>query len=275
MPRFAANIGDGWLFNEVRYLKRFTAARKAGFRAVECAWPYATPAHETARAAREAGVEFVLLNTPFDAQKGKVGFLGYGIHPEHESDFDRSLDKALAYADTVGCPNVHVMSGILLEGQSPDVATRTLVDNLKRAKDRAYRSHPDIALVVEPICNFAAPGYFLSSVQQALAILHQVNVDVKPSEPRVSLQFDMYHAQIADGNIVNLLKENIDIIKHMQLAGVPNRNEPSESELDYSYVFREIDQLSWSGWIGCEYKPKGDTVQGLSKWFTPHSRSSL
>jgi hydroxypyruvate isomerase len=257
MPRFAANVS--LMYTEVPFLERFQAAARDGFAAVEFLFPYAQPAEIVAAALDRAGLELVLFNLP--AGEFERGERGFAALPGREADFDRAFSTALAYAQALRSPRLHVMSGILPDGADRGRARATLVGNLKRAAPAAAAS--GITLLIEPINTRDIPGYFLNRQDEAHAIVADV------AEPNVKVQMDLYHCQIVEGDLAMKLRRYIAGVGHMQIAGVPERHEPSLGELNYPYLFELIDELGYGGWIGCEYRPKAETSAGLG-WVAPH-----
>jgi len=256
MPRFAANLS--MMFTEHDFLDRFAAAADAGFAAVEYLFPYDHPADELARRLERAGVEQVLFNLPpGDWAKAERGLAAL---PGREADFARAVDQALAYAKPLRCPKLHAMAGILAPDADRALARRTYIANLRHAAARAAEA--DITLLIEPINTRDIPGYFLNRPSEARQIIAEVGA------PNLALQFDVYHCQIMVGDLATQIRTHADITGHIQIAGVPDRHEPDVGEINYPYLFDVIDQTGYEGWIGCEYRPKGETADGLG-WLKP------
>jgi hydroxypyruvate isomerase len=251
MPRLAANLS--MMFQELPFLDRFKAAADAGFRGVEFLFPYDFPAETIRSKLDESGLEQALFNLPpGDWDKGERGLAAM---PGREEDFSDALAKALDYAEALDCPRLHVMSGIVPEGTSQEACTETLIGNLRRAAPLAAERGK--TLIIEPINTRDIPGYFLNYQKQALSILDAVGA------PNVRLQFDLYHCQIMEGDLAIHMREQLGVIEHIQIAGVPGRHEPDVGEINYPYLFALMDGLGYQGWVGCEYKPRGETVAGL------------
>jgi hydroxypyruvate isomerase len=255
MPRFDANLS--FLFNEVPFLDRFAAAAHAGFGAVEFAYAYEYPVKElTARLAAN-GLEQVLINTPpGDLAAGDRGLAGV---PGREHEFAASFATAMRYAQALSCPRIHVMSGVLPGGA--DEATRarhrsTFVRNLRFAAGEA--TEDGVTLTIEPINTRDMPGYLLNTQAEAHAIREEVGA------PNLKVQMDLYHAQIVEGDLSVKLRRWLDDIGHIQIAGVPERHEPDEGELDCYALFELLDEIGYKGWVGCEYRPRDGTVPGLA-----------
>ena len=247
MPRFAANLT--MMFNEVPFLDRFEAAAKAGFKGVEILFPYEYPVEEIAARLKANGLQLVLFNAPpGDWNKGERGLAAL---PGREAEFEATLRQALAYAEALRCPRVHVMAGLVHHGAS----RATYVANLKKAAPIA-RDH-GVELLIEPINTRDIPGFFLNRTSEARAVIYEVG------EPNLRLQFDIYHRQVMEGDVATAIREYASLTRHYQLANPPDRGEPDEGELNYAWLFRLIDETGFDGWIGCEYRPRRGTVEGL------------
>lgn len=248
MPKFAANLS--MMFTEHAFLDRFAAASNAGFTGVEFLFPYDFEAEEIHGALTKAGLKQALFNTPpGDWQAGERGMAAI---PGRNQEFREFFEQALDYADILQPDAIHVMAGNAA-GKS---AQATFIDNLSWAAEEAG----DQQLVIEPINSRDMPGYFLNRSDQAVAILQTVGA------PNLKLQFDMYHVQIMEGDLTRRLERMIPFLGHVQIAGVPDRHEPDAGELNTNHLFETLDRLGYAGWVGCEYHPAGDTVEGLG-WF--------
>lgn len=254
MPRFAANLS--FLFTELDFLDRFTAAADAGFKAVEFMFPYAYKAEEIKARLDDNGLELVLFNLPPGHwDKGERGFAAL---PDRANEFASAIDLALRYAEALECSKLHVMAGLESHGASRDI----FVSNIRLASLWALGNHIDI--LIEPINTRDMPGYFLSRLDAAREIIAEVG------EPNVGLQFDLYHRHIMDGGVEAAIGDYKDITRHYQCASPPDRGEPDKGDLDYPKIFDLIDATGYKGWIGCEYKPRGKTVDGLG-WFAKYA----
>lgn len=251
MVRLSANIG--FLWPDRPLLERIEAAGRAGFRGVEMHWPYDVPADALAAACRKAGIVVLGLNTA--AGNVAAGEFGLGALPGREADFAAALDQALRYAVALGAPFIHAMAGIVDPGSRD--AERTLVANLTTAADRAAGS--GIGLLLEAINPRDKPEYFYSTVERVAEIIRRVD------RPNVKLMFDAYHVGVAQGDILRRLEKLLPLVGHIQIAAVPSRAEPDEGEIAFDRVLEAIDSLGYTGWVGCEYKPRADTDLGL-KW---------
>jgi hydroxypyruvate isomerase len=249
MPRFAANLS--FMFNELPFLDRFEAAAKAGFKAVEFLFPYEFPAREIAARLKANGLTQALFNLPpGDWTRGERGLAGI---PGREAEFEAAMKTALEYATALGCQRVHAMPGLRHHGAD----RRTYVANLKKGARMAARSGIDV--IIEPINTRDIPGFFLNTTAEARAVIYEV------SEPNLGLQFDLYHRQIQEGDTAMAIREFGHLARHYQIANPPDRGEPDDGEMNYRYLFRMIDESGFKGYVGCEYKPRNGTVEGL-KW---------
>jgi hydroxypyruvate isomerase len=257
MPRFAANLS--MMFTEVPFLDRFALAARAGFRAVEFLFPYDHPAAEIATRLKDNGLELVLFNAPpGDWANGERGTASL---PDRRAEFRDSIAKALDYAAALSCPRLHVMAGLAPAGMAHDTLTATYAANLDWAAEQAGKI--GVKPVIEPINHRDIPGFFLNTTDQAAAVIQALG------PARVGMQFDLYHCQITEGDIVKRVEKHLPLIAHMQVADNPGRNEPGTGEVNWPFVFARIDALGFRGWIGCEYRPAGETHAGLS-WFAPY-----
>jgi 2-dehydrotetronate isomerase len=257
VPRFAANLS--MMFQEHAFLDRFAAARAAGFDGVEFLFPYAFPAEEIAARLRGSGLAQALFNMPpGDWDKGERGVAAL---PGREAEVATGVDRALSYAEALGCTRLHCMAGIPPAGADRTACRAAFVANLRHAA-RACAAK-GVTLVIEPINTRDIPGYFLNYQRDARAIIEEVGAD------NLRLQLDLYHCQIMEGDLAAHVREFLPITGHVQIAGVPERHEPDVGEVNYPYLFDLLDSLGYDGWVGCEYRPKGRTEDGLG-WFERH-----
>ena len=247
MLRFCANLT--FLFTELPFLDRFEAAAKAGFKAIEIGNPYEASAGEIAAKLKSNGLTLVLINTT--AGDGAKGERGRSALAGREKDFDADLETALGYCAATGCKLLHVMAGLVHQGARRD----TFVANLKKASRKAAAA--GITTVIEPINRRDIPGYFLNKLAEARAIIHEVG------EPNLGLQFDLYHRQVEDGDVAVAIKEYAALTRHYQIANPPDRGEPDEGDLNYRWLLQQVDASGYKGWVGCEYKPRARTEDGL------------
>jgi 2-dehydrotetronate isomerase len=248
MPRFAANIS--LMFPERPFIERIKAAADAGFKAVEAQFPYHVEAIDIADACAMAGVKLALINAP--PGNWDAGERGLAALPGREQEFRDSIDVALEYADTAESPRIHVMAGCIAADE--DGALETYEKNILYAADRARKE--DIEVVIE---NIVMPGYFLVFPDQVADIVRRLE------QKNLKMLFDAYHAQRAQGNLAEFLEHNLDIIGHVQVAGVPGRHEPDKfNEVNWRFIFDFLDAQGYDGWVGAEYNPRGETLRGLS-----------
>ena len=252
MPKLAANLT--MLYNEIDFLDRFDAAAKSGFAGVEYLFPYAYPKEQIAERLERHRLVQVLHNLPAgDWAKGERGI---ACDPKRVGEFQDGVGKAIDYARTLGCKQVNCLAGIAPKGVDPERVRETFVSNLRFAAEKLAAA--SIKLLIEPVNTFDIPNFFLSRTQQALDVIRDVD------SPNIYLQYDVYHMQRMEGELANTIKANVPRIAHLQIADNPGRNEPGTGEINYRFLFGFVDAIGYDGWIGCEYKPKTTTVQGLS-----------
>jgi hydroxypyruvate isomerase len=254
MPRFSANLS--FLFTEVPFLERFAEAAHAGFRAVEFAFPYDYQAREIATRVEAQKLDVVLFNTP--PGNWAAGDRGLASLPGREHDFAASVSTALRFAKGLKCSRLHVMAGVL--PHDADAAERAkrlrlFIRNLKFACEEAAAQ--DVTLLIEPINPRDMPNYFLNTQTEAHAIREEVG------SPNLRVQMDLYHAQIVEGDLTAKIRRWMPHIGHFQIAGVPDRHEPDQGEVNYAWMFKLLEELKYDGWIGCEYRPAQGTAAGL------------
>ncbi len=259
MPRFAANLST--MYAEHGFLDRFAAAAGDGFRAVECQFPYDFDRAELAQRLGDAGLAQVLINAPPGDQH--AGERGLACLPGREDDFRRGFaEQALPYAAALRCPRVHVMAGLAPAGAERAALSATYLANLGWAACLAERE--GVEVLIEPINGRDIPGFFLNRQDEAHAIVAEVGA------PNLKVQMDLYHCQIVEGDLAMKLRRHLPTgrVGHLQVAGVPARDEPDGGELNHPFLFGLIDELGWHGHVGCEYRPRAGTSAGLG-WFAP------
>lgn len=257
MPRFCANLT--MLYGELDFLDRFEAAKKDGFSGVEYLFPYAYPKEELAERLERHGLTQALHNLP--AGNWEAGERGIASRPERVGEFQDSVGKAIEYATALGCQQVNCLAGIPGESTSAEAARRTLIENLRFAAPKLAQA--GIKLLLEPVNTRDIPGFFVNRSAQAMAIIDEADSD------NLYLQYDFYHTQVMEGDLVPTFKRLKDRIAHVQIADNPGRNEPGTGEINYPFIFATLDAEGYAGWVGCEYKPKGRTTDGLG-WFAPY-----
>jgi len=257
MTKLAANLT--MLFNEVPFLERFEAAANAGFEAVEFLFPYPYEARELAQHLQDNKLELVLHNLP--AGNWEAGERGIACHPGRVEEFREGVRTAIGYAKQLKVKQLNCLVGIVPAGVNLALAHQTTVANLKYAAD-ALKAE-GIRLLIEPINTFDIPGFFLSRTSQAARVIEETGSD------NLFIQYDVYHMQRMEGELAATIKANLPLIKHVQLADNPGRNEPGTGEINYRFLFGHLEALGYDGWIGCEYKPRTNTVEGLA-WRAAH-----
>jgi len=251
MPRLAANIS--WLFTEVPLLDRFAAAAAAGFSAVECQFPGDAPPAEIAALLRKHGLTLALFNM-FAGDYAK-GDRGMGALPGRETEFMAGIERALELARATGCTRIHALAGLWPEGRPKSQGEETYVANLRRAADLA--APHGVTILIEPLNSRDNPGYFLNTCADALRTIERVG------RANLSLQFDLYHCQIMEGDLARHVRSLAGRFAHVQIAGVPDRNEPDIGEVNFPFLLDLLDETGYRGWVGCEYRPRAGTVAGL------------
>jgi hydroxypyruvate isomerase len=258
MPVFAANLT--MMFNEWSFLDRFDAAAEAGFTAVEYLFPYEAPPEAIAERLARNKLEQALFNLP--PGDWAAGERGIAALPGRFEELKADVARALDYAAATGVKRLHLMAGLA------DPSDAEAADCYRRAVSYAAErlAEKEIDLLLEPINGRNMPGYFLNDFGAAERLIADLGL------ANLKLQFDIYHRQIIHGDVVMALRRLMPITGHIQIASVPSRQEPDGEELNYSYLFAEIDRLGYSGFVGCEYTPRGGTLDGLA-WFKPFARS--
>lgn len=259
MPRFAANLS--MLFTEVPLLQRFERAARAGFSAVEMQFPYEAPAAALREQLDAHGLQMVLHNLP--GGDWAAGDRGIGCHPARVDEFRAGVAKAIAYATTLGVPQLNCLAGKAPAGVDEATLRATFVANLRFAA--AALKEAGLKLLIEPINNHDVPGFWLNHTAKALSVLDEVGAD------NAFVQYDIYHAQRTEGELAATMEKHLARIGHIQLADNPGRNEPGTGEINYPFLFHHLDKIGYTGWIGAEYKPLGTTEAGLH-WIEPYQR---
>jgi 2-dehydrotetronate isomerase len=250
MPKFAANLS--WLYQDLPFLERFRAARDSGFKAVEFLFPYPFKPAEIAARLAETELTIVLFNAPpGDFDQGERGLAAL---PSRESDFRASVQQALEYVGWLQPQCLHIMAGITGDVE-PERALETYLTNIQFVLEQTKGT--ELVITLEAINSRDIPGYFLTTIEQTAGILDKLNY------PSLKIQLDWYHAQIMGGDLSRRTKRFFPQIGHIQVAGVPDRNEPDRGEVCFSHLFQLVDQLEYQGWIGCEYTPAATTQKGL------------
>ena len=257
MLNFSANLS--FLFTEVEFRDRFAAAAAAGFQGVEFQFPEGFAAQDLADYLIRHALELVLMNMP--AGDAAAGDRGLACLPDRIDEFEHSVARAADYAITLGCDRLHCMAGVAPEDAEPAAVRETYVRNLRFVATACAPA--GITVQIEPINTRDIPGYYLNHTDQALAIMDEV------AAPNLALQFDIYHRQIMDGDILPTLERVLDRTGHIQIADTPGRHEPGTGEINYAVVLRRLEALGYDRWIGCEYIPLAGTLEGLH-WIEPY-----
>ena len=252
MPKLSANLG--FLWTELELCDAVRAAKKAGFDAVECHFPYTTAANELINTLTETKLEMLSLNTaPGDIKKGEFGLCAL---PDRVDEAQQTIEQAIEYASAIGTKKVHVMSG---KTANTDEDMEVFLANLNYAAELAKPLGIDI--LIEPINRRDVPDYFLADLPTAVSIINKLaleNID------NIKIMFDCYHMQIVHGELKSMIQQNLDLIGHIQIASLPNRHEPDEGDVDYTELFQWLDKLGYDGYLGAEYKPRKTTDEGLA-----------
>lgn len=261
MPRFAANLG--YLFTERPLIERFGAAAAAGFRAIELQFVY-----DHAPSALRAEIDrhnLTVLGVNTARGQLAAGEFGVAAIPGREAEFSAVFRQALDYIVALGGCQIHCLAGKVPPEQRP-AAEATFVRNLAFAADLA--AEKNITLLIEPINPRDRPDYFLNRPE------HAADIITKVGRPNVRIQFDFYHVQIVGGDLIRRFEKHFPFVGHVQIAAVPSRHEPDEGEVNYPAIFDVLDRTGYTGWVGCEYRPRTQTEAGLG-WIRLYGVASL
>jgi len=251
LPKFAANLS--FLYQDQPFLDRFAVAARDGFGAVEYVSPYEHPPETIAARLTETGLAQALFNLP--AGDWGAGERGIGCLPDRVGEFREGVETALRYAEALGCDKVNCLAGTAPAGAERARLEETLVENLRYAAPRF--ADAGVKLLLEPINQRDMPGFLVSTTDHALKLFEAAGVG------NLFLQFDVYHVQVMQGDLVPTFERLKDRIAHVQIADNPGRHEPGTGEINYDFVLKALDRLGYDGWIGCEYKPLAGTSEGL------------
>jgi hydroxypyruvate isomerase len=261
MPKFCANLT--MLYNEADFLDRFEAAAGDGFEGVEYLFPYQYPKEGLAECLRRHRLVQVLHNLP--AGDWAKGDRGIACQPDRADEFRAGVARGIEYATALGCKQVNCLAGVAPKDANPAELRRTFVENVRYAASELQKA--GIRLLIEPVNTRDIPGFYLNRSAQAAEIMAEVGSD------NLYLQYDFYHTQVMEGDLVNTFKRLKDRIAHVQVADNPGRNEPGTGEINYPFIFDALDQEGYAGWVGCEYKPTAATSAGLG-WLAPYRAHS-
>ena len=253
MPKFAANLS--MLFTELPFLERFAAAAENGFQHVEYLFPYAWEPNMLAAQLEKHRLQQILFNLP--PGHWNEGERGIACLPDRSHEFKQGIDDAIKYANILGVTQLNCLSGIAPPDADPQILWQTLVENITYAAHRF--SEYGITLLIEPInSKVDMPGFFIDTLDKALALINEVSLE------NVKIQFDIYHMQIMQGDILRSIATNLQYIHHIQFADCPGRHEPGTGELNFANIFNFLDQHNYAGWVSAEYIPKANTKDSLT-----------
>jgi hydroxypyruvate isomerase len=258
--RFCPNLS--MLFKEVDFLDRFERAAGAGFAAVEFWWPSGEDLDKVKAAVEDSALEVALLN--FDAGDMPNGDRGLASDPDRKQQFRDNVPVALDLARTVGCRRLNALVGLELDGMDRDEQLALAADNVGWAADQA--GEHGIEVMIEAVNTFENGPYLLSTTGEAAQFVERVG------RGNVKLQYDVYHMQRMEGNVVATIRDRIASIGHIQVADSPDRGEPGSGELNYRYIFAALDELPYDGWVGLEYKPTTEATEDSFSWLPKENR---
>ena len=260
--RFSVNVSI--LFTEVPFPERFARARDAGFAAVELWWPRGEDLDATRAAIEDAGLDVVLLN--FDAGDMPAGDRGLISDPARRAAFRENVPVALELARSVGCTKLNALAGHELPEHDREEQLELARENVRHAADAAAEQGAEV--LIEAVNTIENGPYLLSRTEQAAAFVRSVRRD------NVRLQYDAYHMQRMEGNLVATIERHFDAIAHVQVADSPGRGAPGTGEINFDYVLGRLDELGYDGYVGLEYKAAdGDTEASLA-WLPRELRGS-
>jgi hydroxypyruvate isomerase len=253
--KFSANLS--FLFSERQFVERFAAAHAAGFDAVEFHFPYAEDQVVLAEVALTSGVEVALFNLPAGTDaEWTAGQRGIAADPHRMAEFQDGVGLAIEYATTLGCPRLNCLAGIPPHNVAAERAREILVENLRFASSICKRA--GIQLLIEPLNTHDTPGFLVPTTAAAVSIIDLVGSD------NLALQYDIYHAQVMEGDLARTIERHLPKIGHIQLADNPGRHEPGSGEVNFPFLLGHLQRLGYSGWVGCEYRPSGDSEDSFA-----------
>ena len=258
--RFCPNLS--MMFKEVDFVDRFTRAASAGFSGVEFWWPSGEDLDQVKAAIKDAGLEVALFN--FDAGDMPNGDRGLASDPDRKRQFRENVPVALEVARSVGCPRLNALVGLELEAMDRDEQLALAADNVGWAADQA--AEHGLEVMIEAVNTFENGPYLLSTTGAAADFVERVGRE------NVKLQYDAYHMQRMEGNVVATMRDHIAGIGHIQVADSPDRGEPGSGELNYRYIFGALAELPYDGWVGLEYKPTTEATEDSFGWLPKEKR---
>jgi len=250
------------LFKEVDFLDRFGRAAEAGFAAVEFWWPSGEDLGRVDAAVKDAGLQVALFN--FDAGDMPGGDRGLLSDPGRQQEFRDNVPVALELARSLGCPRLNALVGLELDEVDTAEQLELAADNVGWAADQA--AGDGIEIMIEAVNTFENGPYLLATTNAAADFVERVGRD------NVKLQYDAYHMQRMEGNVVATMRDRIGGIDHIQVADSPDRGEPGSGELNYRYIFAALEELHYDGWVGLEYKPTTETTEESLAWLPEDKR---
>lgn len=250
--KFAVNLST--IFTEFPFLERFGKAKMNGFSIVECQFPYDTPIERIQKQLQLYDLSMVLINLP--AGDWERGDRGIAVNPNRVAEFEKSVADGISYATALNVSQIHCLAGIVEASIPMQKAKEIFIKNIQYAADELAKH--DLTLLIEPINNFDIPNYYLGTVTEAVAIIERVN------RQNVKLQFDFYHVQKIQGNLLATFKKYFHMIGHVQIADVPGRHQPGTGEINYQRVLEFLEEINYRGFIGLEYNPKVTSDKSFS-----------
>lgn len=253
-------------FTDMPFEERIGKIADIGYKHIEFWHPEATfngsdldfdkpkNAESLKKAAKDNGI--AINDFAFSAWDGSIGG-----SPTNEADHEKyfqQIEKMLAFANSIDCRKGIVLSGLAQKDLSAD----KMIENLTKAYSGAVEmaEKAGVTLVLEPLNSLVDhEGYFFDGTSEAVKIVREIDSD------NFKLLYDVYHMQIMQGNILDFIEKNIDIIGHFHSAGVPGRAEPFDTEVNYPVIIRKIDELGYDGCFGLEYFSKLDDEESLKK----------
>ncbi len=247
------------MFREYKFFDRFERAKASGFDGIEIQFPYNFPVKDLNTAKSDNGLEISVLN--IDAGDLTEGGPGIASLPEREEQFKRAVEQAVEYASILQPTGMNILSGFpSMELYNRQQCLNTLGNNLRYAGDAL--AQVGVKVFIEAVNTLDRPGFLISNSSEAIEVLNLAN------HKNLFLQYDLYHMQIMEGNLVGRMEQIIDRIGHIQFADNPGRNEPGTGEINFDFVFKRLDNLGWNGWLGAEYIPSRKTEETL-QWLRP------
>lgn len=253
-PPYGLSVMLWTVFRHLPFEQRLEKVAEAGYTNVELVGEYS---HWSAADFTRANETRKRLNIRFDATAG----LKHGLADATQREaFLTELTAAFTPMETLSCPAIIVLSGNAVEGRTRDEQHASCIEGLKRAaslvEGRKIDGQP-VKLLLECIDPEENPHYFLPSAAEAIEIVRAVN------HPQVQFLYDLFHEQIAEGNLIEKITKNIDVISLFHIADVPGRHQPGTGEINYGSIFKKLSELNYRGMVAMEFIPTGDEVEAL------------